>query len=102
VDPTWFDDATGRWKSLPHEWSGIPEESLLGAETVDRLRQVIASLPPLQAEVIRFRDVLGWSAEEVCDALDITEANQRVLLHRARTRVRRELDAHLASGSEGA
>jgi len=106
VDPAWFEDASGqspgRWKSMPRDWSGIPDERLLGAETLRRLRQAIGSLPPLQAEVLRFRDVLGWSSDEVCDALDITEANQRVLLHRARTRVRRELDAHLSSGSEDA
>ncbi|MBI2238414.1 MAG: hypothetical protein HYU54_07820 [Actinobacteria bacterium] len=56
----------------------------------------------MQAEVIRLRDVLGWSSEEVRNALDLSETNQRVLLHRARSRVRRELDTYLSSGSEGA
>jgi RNA polymerase sigma-70 factor, ECF subfamily len=103
VDPRWFEDSNGQspgqWRSLPHDWSGVPEERLLGTETLQRLGEAIASLPPLQAEVIRFRDIMGWTSEEVCNALDLSEANQRVLLHRARARVRRELDAHLSSGS---
>ena len=52
--------------------------------------------------MIRLRDVLGWSSDEVRDALDLSEVNQRVLLHRARTRVRRELDEYLRTGSEDA
>lgn len=54
----------------------------------------------MQAQVIRLRDVLGWSAEEVREALDLSETNQRVLLHRARSRVRRDLDAYLSGGAE--
>ncbi len=56
-------------------------------------------LPPMQAEVMRLRDVAGWSAEEVRNALDLTETNQRVLLHRARAKLRRALDDYL--GDEG-
>ena len=51
-------------------------------------------------EVIRLRDVLGWTSEEVRNALDLSETNQRVLLHRARSRVRRELHEYLTSGTE--
>ncbi len=106
VDPAWFQDADGRfpggWKTFPQGWDEIPEDRLLAAETLGRVSSAISSLPPLQAEVIRLRDVLGWSSQEVCAALEITEVNQRVLLHRARSRVRRELHDYLTSGSEGA
>jgi RNA polymerase sigma-70 factor (ECF subfamily) len=54
----------------------------------------------MQAEVLRLRDVLGWSPDEVRNALELSETNQRVLLHRARSRVRRELDAYLSEGRD--
>jgi RNA polymerase sigma-70 factor (ECF subfamily) len=60
----------------------------------------IEMLPPNQREVIRLRDVLGWTSGEVCNALDVSETNQRVLLHRARAKVRRALESYLAE--EGA
>jgi RNA polymerase sigma-70 factor (ECF subfamily) len=101
--PTWdpgaflgpFSDRPGAWASLPHDWSGIPEDRLLAAETLAVVGAAIADLPPLQAEVIRLRDVAGWSSQEVRNALGITETNQRVLLHRARAKVRRALDGYL-------
>jgi RNA polymerase sigma-70 factor (ECF subfamily) len=55
----------------------------------------------MQAEVVRLRDVLGWSSDEVCNALDLTETNQRVLLHRGRTRIRRVLGTYLSEGQDG-
>lgn len=104
VDPAWFQDASGRfpggWRTHPGPWTSAPEDRLLGNETLRRIGEAIAELPPMQAEVIRLRDVLGWSSGEVRDALDLSEVNQRVLLHRARTRVRRALDGYL-SGTEG-
>jgi DNA-directed RNA polymerase specialized sigma24 family protein len=63
-----------------------------------RLEAAIAELPPVQAQVISLRDVQGWSSEEVCDLLSITPANQRVLLHRARTKVRAALAEYLEAG----
>ena len=57
--------------------------------------QAIAALPLAQQTVIRMRDVEGYSADEVCAALEVSEANQRVLLHRARSRVRAALEVHL-------
>lgn len=99
VDPTWFQAATdqfpGGWRAFPDDWREIPEERLVAHETLGRIGTAIDALPPLQAEVIRMRDVLGWTSEEVRNALDISETYQRVLLHRARSRVRRELDAYL-------
>jgi RNA polymerase sigma-70 factor (ECF subfamily) len=104
IDPDWFQDASGRfpggWKAFPTDWGRAPEDRLLGAETLRRVERAISALPPMQAEVIRLRDVQGWSAEEVRDALELSEGNQRVLLHRARTRVRRELHNYLSAGTE--
>ena len=60
--------------------------------------EAIDDLPPVQAEVIRLRDVLGWTSEDVRNVLDLSETNQRVLLHRARSRVRRAVDEYLEKG----
>jgi RNA polymerase sigma-70 factor, ECF subfamily len=101
VEPAWFrgvdDPSPGAWSTLPADWRGIPEERLLGNELLTVVRAAIDALPPMQAEVIRMRDVEGWSSEEVRNALDLTETNQRVLLHRARSRVRRAIDEHLGT-----
>jgi RNA polymerase sigma-70 factor (ECF subfamily) len=92
-DPSW----PGHWSTVPIDWRTMPEDRLLGAETLRVAREAIDALPPMQAEVIRLRDVRGWSTDEVRNALDLTETNQRVLLHRARTKVRRALDGYLES-----
>jgi RNA polymerase sigma-70 factor, ECF subfamily len=101
VEPAWFqgidDPSPGAWSTLPADWRGIPEERLLGNELLAVVRAAIDNLPPMQAEVIRLRDVAGWSSEEVRNALDLSETNQRVLLHRARSRVRRAIDEHLGT-----
>jgi RNA polymerase sigma-70 factor (ECF subfamily) len=73
----------------------VPEERLLARETLAEVDSAIRRLPPRQQEVIVLRDVEGWSAEEVCEALDLSTANQRVLLHRARSRVRASLECYL-------
>lgn len=85
----------GHWSAPPATWESVPEEHLLGSETLARIGAAIDELPPNQAEVIRLRDVLGWTSQEVCNALDISETNQRVLLHRARAKVRRALEGYL-------
>jgi RNA polymerase sigma-70 factor, ECF subfamily len=82
----------GGWKVFP---DALPEERLLARETLSLIGDAIAELPERQHLVITMRDVEGWSAEEVCEALAISEANQRVLLHRARSKVRRTLEAYL-------
>jgi RNA polymerase sigma-70 factor (ECF subfamily) len=82
----------GHWSSPPSAWA---DEQLLNRETVDLARQVIENLPAMQKQVIVLRDVEGCSAAEVCLALEISDANQRVLLHRARSKVRAELEPHL-------
>jgi RNA polymerase sigma-70 factor (ECF subfamily) len=99
VDGSWFvgerDRWPGGWASVPDDWRGIPEDRLLSAEVRSLVGAAIAELPPMQAEVIRLRDVRGWGSAEVCNALEISETNQRVLLHRARSKVRRALERYL-------
>jgi len=73
-----------------------PEQLLLSRELRRQIVAAIQALPPRQQLVITLRDVDGWSAEETCAALGLTEANQRVLLHRARTAVRRAIAAYHA------
>lgn len=85
----------GHWTAFPRDWQQTPEERLLSAETRALVRQAIAALPPNQRVVITMRDVDGWPAEEVCNVLAISETNQRVLLHRARSKVRRALARYL-------
>jgi RNA polymerase sigma-70 factor, ECF subfamily len=85
----------GHWAVPPASWAGIPEERLLSAETMDVVRRTIDSLPPAQKTVLTLRDVEGFSAEEVCNGLDLTETNGRVLLHRARAKVRAALEEYL-------
>jgi RNA polymerase sigma-70 factor (ECF subfamily) len=63
---------------------------------MDQLQAALEALPSAQRAVVTLRDVEGWSAEEACDILEISETNQRVLLHRARTRLRRALEGVLA------
>jgi RNA polymerase sigma-70 factor (ECF subfamily) len=94
--PRW----AGHWAIAPQPWNA-PEARLLAAETRAVIDAAIAALPPVQREVITLRDVVGVGAEEVCRVMEISDGNQRVLLHRARSRVRAALDAHLRAG-EGA
>jgi len=84
----------GHWVSPPQDW-GRPEQELLSAETRGQLAEAIDALPDAQRRVISLRDVQGWSADEVCNVLGLSETNQRVLLHRARTKVRAALDEYL-------
>jgi len=84
----------GHWASPPQDW-GRPEQELLSAETRGQLAEAIDALPDAQRRVISLRDVQGWSADEVCNVLGLSETNQRVLLHRARTKVRAALDEYL-------
>ncbi len=85
----------GHWTSLPPGWGAAPEERLLSGEARSLINAAIDSLPPSQREVVTLRDSEGWTTEEVCNILQITETNQRVLLHRGRSRVRRALERYL-------
>jgi RNA polymerase sigma-70 factor, ECF subfamily len=96
VDPERFQNPRflGGWTSFPQPWSA-PEPQLLAAETRGVIEGAIAALPPAQRVVVSLRDVEGWSSEEVCNVLELSESNQRVLLHRARAKVRAALEDYL-------
>jgi RNA polymerase sigma-70 factor (ECF subfamily) len=94
VDPSRF-NAGGHWVSKPADWRNLPEAGLLNRETIGIVRQAVEALPPRQAQVIAMRDIAGFSAEEVAGALGVTPGNQRILLHRARSRVRAALEEHI-------
>ncbi|MFN8454938.1 MAG: sigma-70 family RNA polymerase sigma factor [Anaerolineae bacterium] len=83
------------WAVAPASWETIPEQHFLSQETRAYLEQAIAELPPSQRQVIMLRDIEGWTSDEVCTVLGLSEANQRVLLHRARSKVRRALEKYL-------
>jgi RNA polymerase sigma-70 factor (ECF subfamily) len=100
VDPDRFFGPDGRhpggWELAPTPWD-VPEESLLSGEARDLILEQIEKLPPAQREVITLRDIEGWSSDEVSDALEITGGNQRVLLHRARSKVRTALESYFGA-----
>jgi RNA polymerase sigma-70 factor (ECF subfamily) len=94
VEPERF-SLTDHWAEPPRSWQDLPEERLLAKETLTRVAEAIEALPPNQRAVITLRDVEGWTSEEVRSVLDVSETNQRVLLHRARSKVRRALEKYL-------
>ena len=86
----------GHWKNPPQSWEAdTPERALLSKECRSAIDDAIAGLPDTQRQVITLRDVEGVSSEDVCNILEISETNQRVLLHRARTKVRRVLEPYV-------
>jgi RNA polymerase sigma-70 factor, ECF subfamily len=99
VDPELFrgpeDQYAGGWRAFPPDWRSA-EDSILELEVQDHLRAALEQLPSRQRIVLTLRDVLGCSSEEVCDLLEVSAANQRVLLHRARAACRTVLAAYLA------
>jgi RNA polymerase sigma-70 factor (ECF subfamily) len=99
VEPERFrgpnDQYPGGWWAFPEDWTRLPEQALLQRETLKVVTDAIEALPPLQRSVITMRDVQGCGPEDVCSVLEISDGNQRVLLHRARSRVRAALERHL-------
>ena len=99
VEPERFRGGTdafpGHWRAYPADWRSLPEEVLQERDTLRAVMEAIAGLPPAQRAVITMRDVQGCGSEEVCAALELSDGNQRVLLHRARSRVRAALERHL-------
>jgi len=89
VDPDRF-VADGHWGSAPEPWRAV-----LDTEARTVIDRAIAALPDQQRQVIELRDVAGWSSDEVCNVLDLSQTNQRVLLHRARSKVRAALEEYL-------
>jgi RNA polymerase sigma-70 factor (ECF subfamily) len=98
VDPGRFappgDPNQDFWASPPRRWEESPEKRLQSNETFALVRAEIDRLPPMQRLVITMRDIEGWSSAEVRNALEVSETNQRVLLHRARSRVRAALEGY--------
>jgi RNA polymerase sigma-70 factor (ECF subfamily) len=88
----------GGWVSLPARWDHLPESVALSRELQTTLARALEELPSQQATVLRLRDMMGYSADEVCNVLAISGTNQRVLLHRARARVRQALETYLDEG----
>jgi len=78
----------GWWVTPPTHWADEVLDRITAPALVDRVRELIAELPSLQRSVVTLRDVDGLTPAEVCSVLDITEVNQRVQLHRARSRIR--------------
>jgi RNA polymerase sigma-70 factor (ECF subfamily) len=103
VDPERFMGPDGRypggWAAFPRDWNTIPDARLVSRETLDMIRGAIHGLPRRQQEVILLRDVEGWSSEEVCSVLSLSEVNQRVLLHRARSKVRAALEDYVEAAA---
>ena len=89
-------EATRTWSSInvTSRWDTAPESVVLSRETLIQLDRAVSALPSRQRQVVTMRDVVGMSAEEVCAALGISAANQRVLLHRARAALRTALTGY--------
>jgi RNA polymerase sigma-70 factor (ECF subfamily) len=103
VDPDRFVDTgvpgRGPWATPPRALDRIPEDRLLAREAQERIVAAIQALPSVQRAVITLRDVDGLTSEETCDVLGLSEGNQRVLLHRARSKVRAEFERYVEEGT---
>ncbi len=92
VDPARFTTAE-TWAAPPRRWDAdTPEELLSRSETRALIEKAIEDLPAMQRAVVSLRDVAGWGSDEVCNVLELSETNQRVLLHRARSKLRAALE----------
>jgi RNA polymerase sigma-70 factor (ECF subfamily) len=87
------------WARSPEPWDEQPADHLLASETLEVVRAAIDQLPANQRTVICLRDIDGWTSVDVCALLDVSEANQRVLLHRARARVRQTLEDYFGGAA---
>ena len=105
VDPDRFlpqdDRWAGHWAFSPKRFDGVPEARLLSSETLALVRDVVEKLPETQRAVVTMRDLVGFTSDETCEALGLTEANQRVLLHRGRSRIRAALEDYFDEGELG-
>jgi RNA polymerase sigma-70 factor (ECF subfamily) len=94
VDPARF-SSNGRWAEPLESWSDdSPEKRLMSKEAIRCLERALQELPPKQRAVVTLRDVEGFEPEEVCNVLGVGEISQRVLLHRARSKLRQALEEH--------
>ncbi|MDQ3978828.1 MAG: sigma-70 family RNA polymerase sigma factor [Actinomycetota bacterium] len=97
VDPSRF-GPNGTWSDPPVPWTDEVDDRLAAAGSIEFVRRLIDDLPAPQRQVITLRDMEGLSSQEVCQLLEISEGNQRVLLHRARSRVRGMLSEEIGKG----
>jgi RNA polymerase sigma-70 factor (ECF subfamily) len=88
-------DAAGGWVTPPVPWSEQAEDRLVAVHLVDRVRELLPHLPDSQRQVLLLRDIEGLPASDVCALLGVSDGNQRVLLHRARVQLRRQLDLEM-------
>ena len=101
VSPSRF-DATGHWAEAPRSFDGLnPERIFAGRQLWNHVREMIDRLPPAQKAVLIMRDVEGHDAAKTCELLELTPENQRVMLHRARTRIRNEIETLLVGKNAG-
>ena len=91
VDASRFDDA-GHWRSAPEHWVEAAADRDRAAKIAARIRTAVTDLPARQAQVVTLRDIEGLTSEQVCDLLELSEGNQRVLLHRGRSRLRQIIE----------
>jgi RNA polymerase sigma-70 factor, ECF subfamily len=100
VDPSRFRGSdqrwAGHWAAFPQPWTDMPAQQLVDAETRAVIEDALQALPEAQRSVMTLRDVDGRNSQEVCHILGVTDANQRVLLHRARAKVRAAMEGHFA------
>jgi RNA polymerase sigma-70 factor (ECF subfamily) len=104
VDPARFLPAghsafPGHWAGPLDHWSSSAEDAVVSRETMGVLQSELDRLPAAQRAVVALRDVQGWAAAEVCEVLGLSEANQRVLLHRGRSRLRGALEVYFAGNA---
>jgi RNA polymerase sigma-70 factor (ECF subfamily) len=97
VDPARF-DRDGAWSAPPQHWSDQVDDRLRAAELSKHIVAALGGLPDQQREVVILRDIEGLSGKEVCQVLDLSEANQRVLLHRGRSQLRQVLESAFGEG----
>lgn len=105
VDPARFFPAEhsrwgGMWTTLVDGWEDLPDEILISGEARARITEAIEALPPNYATVFTLRDIEGWEGSDVCALLGISAENQRVLLHRARGRIRAALEEYFERSRE--
>jgi len=105
VDPDWTASVPperfgtgGNWSDPPAPWTDDAENRIVALETVERITALLAELPEAQRQVVVLRDFEQLPAPEVCEVLGITEANQRVLLHRGRSKIRSLLEPEIGKG----
>lgn len=97
--PGGHDRCPHRWAWAPTPWP-TPEEELLSGETRESILRAVERLPDTQRKVITLHDIEGWPSEEICEALGVSAGNHRVLLHRARTKVRAEVEKYFGAVEE--